>query len=97
MENLGFGVENLENPRNHPIFETTQLHDAFEFGNFEVCYHYVLRELRSFPGSIRPENRRTQLEIAGESAFDLDFGRSGNAHRPNFEFFRDLGLGVGTA
>ena len=57
-ENLGLGVENPENPRNHSIFETTQLHDAGEFANFETCYHYVLRELRSFPGSIRSGNAR---------------------------------------
>ena len=81
-ETIGFGVENPENPRKHSIFETTQLHDAGEFANFETCYHYVLRELRSFPGSIRPGNHRTRLEIAGESVFDLDFCRSGDAHRP---------------
>ena len=82
MGNLGFGVENAENSRNRSIFETTQLHDADEFANFETCYHYVLRELRSFPGSIRPGNPRTRLEIAGESAFDLGFCGSGDAHRP---------------
>ena len=76
-------MEILENSRNHSIFETAQLHDAGEFANFETCYHYVLRELRSFPGSIRPENRRTRPEIAGESAFYLGFCRSGDAHRPN--------------
>ena len=81
-ENLGLGVENPENPRNHSIFETTQLHDAGEFANFEICYHYVLRELRSFPGSIRPGNRRTRLEIAGEGVFDLGFCITGDAHRP---------------
>ena len=50
-------------------------------------HHYVLRELRSFPGSIRPGNHRTRLEIAGESVFDFDFCRSGDAHRPtnNYE------------
>ena len=81
-ENLGFGVENPENSRNHSIFETTLLHDVGEFANFETCYHYVLRELRSFPGSIRPGNRRTRLEIAGESVFDLSFCRTAHAHRP---------------
>ena len=83
-------VENmkiLENPRNHSFFETTQLHDAGEFANFEICYHYVLRELRSFPCSIHPATAQKRLEIARESAFETGFGNSGDAHRPSI--FRD--------
>ena len=70
------------NPRNHILFERAQLSDAFEFANFEICYRYVLPELRSFSGSIGPGNRRTRLEIAGEVAFDSAFGRTGDVHRP---------------
>ena len=55
---------------NHLNFETMQLRDADEFGNFETCYDYLLPELRPFPGSIRRGNRGSRLEIARESAFE---------------------------
>ena len=45
-------VETMKNHGNHPLFERAQLSDAFEFANFEICYRYVLPELRSFSGSI---------------------------------------------
>ena len=72
----------LENPRNHSFFETTQLHDAGEFANFEICYHYLLPEIHPFLGFLRHEHHRTSFEIARENTFETDFGTSGDAHRP---------------
>ena len=78
---LGFVVENYENPPNHSNFETTWLHDAFDFFNVQASYDYLLPELRPFRGSKRRGNRGTRLEIARESVFENGPGRSGDVHR----------------
>ena len=84
-DSIKIGVESTKiygNSRNRSNFETTWLHDAFDFSNVQTSYDYLLPELRPFPGSIRRGNRGTRLEIARESVFENGSGRPGDVHGP---------------
>ena len=59
----GFGVENPGNPSNHSTFETTHLHDADEFANFEI----IMLSLRTPPRSLHFRGQNT-TEIAGRDS-----------------------------
>ncbi len=51
MEIIEILVKYIGFYRNHLNFERPQLRDAGEFGNFEICYHYLLAEISRLAGT----------------------------------------------